>query len=228
MSASHSLPLQKCFLFCRIDPVYLGAIRGFSILRAFSAGETIFHEGDRAAGFFVVLKGRIKVYKLSVSGGEKILHVISEGGSVAEAVLFSGIEMYPAFSEALEDAELLYVPRKDFLYLMKRHFDLVLSVLASLSEKLRFFNTLIEDLSLKSAPARLAKYLLDMAVSTGGDCFELDAKKNELARRLGIVPETFSRLTRRMSQQRILRVQKKQICLLNRRRLERLSSGEPF
>jgi len=215
-------------LFCRIDPLYLGAIRNFSILHKFAAGEAVFREGEPAAGFFVVLKGKIKVYKLSVSGAEKILHIISEGGSVAEAVLFRGIERYPAFAEALEDAELLYVPSKDFLDLMKRHFDLVLSVLASLSEKLRFFNTLIEDLSLKSASARLAKYLLDMAVSAGGDCFELDTKKNDLARRLGIVPETFSRLIRRMSQQHILRVQKKQIRLLNRRKLERLSSGEPF
>jgi len=225
---NHHLPLQKCFLFCRIDPVYLSAIRGFSFARTAAAGDSIFREGEPALGFFVVLSGRVKVFKLSVSGEERILHIISEGGAVAEAVLFSGMARYPAFAEALEDTQLLYVPRRDFLDLMKRHFDLALSVLASLSEKLRFFNGLIEDLSLKSASSRLAKYFLDMAVQLDSDRFDLDIKKNELAARLGIVPETFSRIIRHLSKKRILRLRKKHVQLLDRPRLERLSSGEPL
>jgi len=228
MSAPHNIPLQKCFLFCRIDPAYFGAIRNFSIRRTFRAGETVFREGEPAAGFFVVLNGRVKVYKLSVSGEERILHVISEGGSVAEAVLVGGIERYPAFAETLTDSELLYVPKRQFLDLMRRHFDLSLSVLASLSEKLRFFNSLIEELSLKSASSRMAKYFLDTAVQRNSDQFELDIRKNELAARLGIVPETFSRIARKMSVRRILQLRKKHVRILDRARLECLSSGEPF
>ncbi|MFB3919155.1 hypothetical protein BU251_06250 [Candidatus Velamenicoccus archaeovorus] len=228
MAVSHSLSLHRCFLFCRIDPRYLGAIRNFSIRRKFAAGETVFREGEPAAGFFVVLNGRVKVYKLSVSGEERILHVISEGGSVAEAVLVGGIERYPAFAETLTDSELLYVPKRQFLDLMRRHFDLSLSVLASLSEKLRFFNSLIEELSLKSASSRMAKYFLDTAVQRNSDQFELDIRKNELAARLGIVPETFSRIARKMSLRRILQLRKKHVRLLDRSKLERLSSGEPL
>jgi CRP/FNR family transcriptional regulator len=211
-----------------MDAAYLSVIRDFSLLRTVSAGNQIFSEGEPASGFFVVLKGRVKVFKLSISGEERILHVIHEGGALAEAVLFSGMEKYPAFAEALTDSELLYVPRKLFLDLMKRHFDLSLSVLASLSEKLRFFNSLIEELSLKSASSRLAKYFLDTAIQLKSDQFDLDIKKNELAARLGIVPETFSRVIRKMSAQRILRLQKKHVSLLNRDKLERLSSGEPL
>lgn len=228
MAISSSSPLHKCFLFCRIDPAYLDAIRNFSIRRRFAAGETVFREGELAAGFFVVLSGKVKVYKLSVSGEERILHVISEGGSVAEAVLVGGIERYPAFAETLTDSELLYVPKRQFLDLMRRHFDLSLSVLASLSEKLRFFNSLIEELSLKSASSRMAKYFLDMAVQRHSDQFELDIRKNELAARLGIVPETFSRIARKMSARRILQLRKKYVLILDRARLERLSSGEPL
>jgi len=195
-------------------------------LKSYDSRRTVFQEGERASGFFIVLRGSVKVFKLSPSGEERILHIISEGGTLAEAVLFAGLEKYPAFAQTLGPADLLFVPRRDFLDLMKRDFPLTLSILASLSEKLRFFNTLVEELSLKSADARVAKYILDAAVSSRSDSFELAIRKNELARALGIVPETLSRIFRKFAKKHILRLHKKRVQLLDRVRLERVSSGE--
>ena len=51
-------------------------------------GELLFSEGEEAAGFFIVLDGKVKVYKLSPEGKERILHVIQPGGTFAEAAIF--------------------------------------------------------------------------------------------------------------------------------------------
>lgn len=218
--------LRKSFLFSDIDPQSLPKISRISYLKRFHRNELIFQEGELASGFFIVAKGMVKIYKLSFSGGEHILHFIGEGGLFAEAVVFGRLTHYPAFAEAMQETEVFYIPKKDFLSLMKSDFSLTLSVLSSMSEKLKYFNALIEELSLKSADARVAKYLLDFSFKKKSDSFVLDVQKLELAKKLGMAAETLSRIFRRLKNEHILRLNKNQVVLLNKEKLQVISSGE--
>jgi CRP/FNR family transcriptional regulator len=218
--------LRQCPLFSYISKESFDKISGIARFKGFCKNDSIFQEGDDALGFFVVIKGKVKVYKLSVSGAEHILHVVHEGGSIAEAVVFGNMTRYPAFAEALGETEVLFIPKKDFLSLMRSDFSLTLSVLGSMSEKLRYFNALIEELSLKGADARLAKYLLDLSLKRKSESFSLDVKKVELAKRLGIAPETLSRNFKKLVKKHLLRVSRDQITLLDKETLQDISSGE--
>jgi CRP-like cAMP-binding protein len=220
--------LRRCFLFASLDAANLPKIERIAQMRFFSRGEVIFEEGASASGFYIVTRGQVKVYKLSPGGDERIIHIIGEGATFAEAVAFGDHSRYPAFAEAITDTEALFIPKKDFLFLIRSEFSLTLAVLGSMSEKLRYFNALIEELSLKSADARVAKYLLDLGQKARSDRFGLDVKKVELARRLGIAPETLSRIFARLKKQRILLVSREQIKLLRRDTLQALSSGKQF
>lgn len=218
--------LKRSFLFSYCNPQSISKISRITHLKSYQKNDVVFQEGDPALGFYLVASGRVKVYKLSFSGDEHILHVVSEGGSFAEAVVFSPMDRYPAFAEALSEARLLFIPKREFLDLMRNDFTLTLSVFSSMSEKLRSFNTLVEELSLKSADSRLAKYLLDLAMKKKSDMFSLDIKKVELSKRLGIAPETLSRLLRRFKSRRILAMSGHEIRLLNKESLRLISSGE--
>ncbi len=218
--------LRHSFLFSSVDPQNLSKIARIISARSFDKGEIIFQEGQAALGFFVVANGSVKIYKLSPNGGEHILHIINEGGSFAEAVVFGSLKQYPAFAEALEKTQILFVPKNDFLNAMKSDFTLTQAVMVSLADKLRYFNTLIEELSLKEADARIAKYLLDVSFKKNSDSFVLDIKKVELAKKLGIAPETLSRIFRRFKKQRIIALQKARFILINKDRLTKIASGE--
>src|SRR5512135_1512789 len=95
--------LRRWFLVSSLDAVCLSDIAGIVRLRTWQKGESLFQEGDEATGFYIVLKGKVKVTKLSPEGRERILHVIGEGGSLAEAVVFGDLNRYPAFADAMTD-----------------------------------------------------------------------------------------------------------------------------
>ena len=52
--------------------------------------ETLFRQGDPATAFFIVIDGWIKLYRITISGEETVLNVLTRGGSYAEAHALTG------------------------------------------------------------------------------------------------------------------------------------------
>ena len=104
---------------------------------------------------------------------------------------------------------------------------MAMNMLAMLSKRLRYFTQLVENLSLKEVPQRLAAYLLVLSkIGDKNDMVELDIAKGQLASLIGTIPETLSRILNKMSGQRIIEVEGRQIKLLDRKSLESISLGE--
>ena len=102
-----------------------------------------------------------------------------------------------------------------------------MNMLASLSQRLKQFSNLIETLSLKEVPGRLASYLLYLSDKNGSiDEFKLDIAKSQLASLLGTIPETLSRIFAKMGSRELVRINGPQITILDRTGLEDLAEGE--
>jgi CRP-like cAMP-binding protein len=168
--------------------------------RVLAKGETLFREGDDAATFFVVARGRIKVFKESIEGRELIIKTMREGDLVGEAASLAGVP-YPATAQAMEDAAAVEIPRREFVALITREPELALNIIGALSARLHQISAVLEKLTLKDVPARLASYLLEHAAEgpDGSAYVELDVTKTSLAAELGTVPETLSRALRRFA-----------------------------
>jgi CRP/FNR family transcriptional regulator len=193
--------------------------------QALDRGALIFSDGDDASGFYVVLSGRIKIYKLAPDGKEQILHLFGPGEPFGEVPVFTG-ERFPAHAEAMEKSSILYFPRAAFIELVRQEPSLALNMLAVLSKRLRLFTHLIESLSLKEVPGRLAAYLLYLSDrSDDPAALRLDIPKGQLASLLGTIPETLSRILGRMAGQGIVEVEGRAIRLLDRSALEELAEG---
>ena len=189
-------------------------------------GQTLFHEGSEATGFFGICEGRIKIYKLSLEGKEQILHIFGEGEIFGEVPVFAG-GRFPAHAETLEPSRLLFFPKDAFKALVARKPSLSMNMMAILCKRLRYFTILVEDLSLKEVPGRLAAYLLYLSDhNQASPSFDLDITKGQMASLLGTIPETLSRILGRLSQQDFIRVEGRKIQILNREALENLAAGE--
>jgi CRP-like cAMP-binding protein len=194
--------------------------------KKYGKGQTLFSEGSEANGFYIIISGRIKVYKVSLEGKEQILHIFAGGEFFGEVPMFAGGN-YPAHAETLEGSRVLFFPRDAFIGLVHKEPSLALNMLGVLSQRLRRFTHLIEDLSLKEVPGRLAAYFLYLSNRRkDSDTFELDITKAQLASFLGTIPETLSRILSRMSQQQLIQVEGRKIRLLDRQALESLAAGE--
>jgi CRP-like cAMP-binding protein len=212
-------------LFKGLSEQQLDDISRIAIDRSYKRGESIFIEGDEADGFYIVANGQVKIFKTSLEGKEQILHIYGPGNPFGEVPVFSG-SRFPANAQALVKSEIVFLPRKAFVRLIAEHPSLSMNMLAELSMRLRQFTIQIENLSLKEVPSRLASYLIVLAEEQAHtDRVTLTISKGQLASLLGTIPETLSRIFAKMSAQRLIRVEGKEIYLLDIQGLEDLSAA---
>ena len=235
--------LAQNSLFRGLPTNQLEALASIAKVQSYRKGETLFWEGDTNVGFFIVVSGRVKVFKSSPDGKEQILQIFGMGEHFAEVPAFDG-QPFPASAAALDTAEVLFFSRTSFLKLLEENPSLAIQIIAVFARHLRRFALLIEDLSLKEVPARLAAYLLYLSDSVGAgspetstlnqnldkpapaDLVELDITKTQLAAFLGTIPETLSRVFAKLANEGIIEINGSKIQLLNRGRLTDLAQGK--
>ncbi|MGO9380230.1 MAG: Crp/Fnr family transcriptional regulator [Dissulfurispiraceae bacterium] len=193
----------------------------------FDRGQTVLSEGEAAEGFFVLVQGRVKIFKISAEGKEQILHFVNPGESFGEVPMFAG-DRFPANAEAIEKSRIFFFPRTAFLAQIKTDPSLAMNMLAELSRRLRQMTRLVEELSLKEVPGRLAAYILYLSGGSQSNNVELDITKGQLASLLGTIPETLSRILGKMSAQEVISVQGRKLKILDRTALEDLAAGGKF
>jgi CRP-like cAMP-binding protein len=216
-------------LFKGLTRHHIEGLTGIVIDQTFGKSRSIFLDGEEAAGFYVVISGRVKVFKLSPGGKEQILHIFGAGEPFGEVPMFLGGN-FPANAETLEKSRIFFFPRTSFIDIIIRHPSLALNMLAALSMLLRQLTHLIENLSLKEVPGRLSAYLLYLSEHSGNATdIELDIAKGQLASLLGTIPETLSRILAKMTSQGLIEVDGRKIRLTDRNSIEDLASGmKPF
>jgi len=221
--------LRKNPLFSGLDEEGLKKIKGICREQSLQKGEVLFHQGEEARGFFLVIEGKIKIYRLSLNGQEYVMRIVGPGETIAEAAVFSG-RSYPASAEALERSRVYYLPKEDFTALIREKPQLALNMMTGLSLLLRELAQQVDDLSLKEVSARLARFLLSEAekaspVPQDGQEVPLVLKKNLLAARLGTVSETLSRTLAKMKQKWLVEIRKDTIRLLKVQVLKEIAEG---
>jgi CRP/FNR family transcriptional regulator, dissimilatory nitrate respiration regulator len=185
------------------------------VSRRVEKGQTIFLDGDKATGFYVILTGKVKIYKLAPEGKEQILHVFGAGEPFGEVPTFANA-VFPAHAEAIEKTRLLFFPRESFIRQIRRDPDLAMGMLATLSRRLLHMTKLVESLSLQNVSKRLAAYLVRLSeVQKQAAAVQLDMNKGELASYLGTIPETLSRALNRLTNQNLIKVQGRRITILD-------------
>ncbi|WP_217637495.1 Crp/Fnr family transcriptional regulator [Desulfuromusa kysingii] len=217
MDIKFSEVIRQCPLFSGVTTDDLKLLTSILRQREFAKEEILFEDGADADGFYIVASGKVKVYKLSFEGRERILHVVLPGHSFAEAAIFDN-GCYPAFAETLVASTLLFFPKKEFLDLLCSHPHLAINIISGLSRFLREFTIQIEDLTFRDVPARLARYLLSLGDKTAATV-QLPVSKSQLASKLGTTSETLSRTFRKLSDEEIISVQGK---VITRRDLQRM------
>ena len=203
----------------------LDDVAAITVTRHYARGESIFMEGEEADGFYIVADGQVKIFKTSLDGKEQILHIYGPGNPFGEVPVFSG-SRFPANAQALVESRILFLPRNAFVRLITANPSLSMNMLGELSMRLRQFTIQIENLSLKEVPSRLASYLTYLSrEQENPDRVTLDISKGQLASLLGTIPETLSRIFAKMSAQHLIRVDGKEIRLLDPLGLEDLSAA---
>jgi CRP/FNR family transcriptional regulator len=218
--------LEDIPLFEGLESRQIQDLARLSRRRKYTRGQRIFSEGDEGSHLYLVAEGQVKIFKLSPAGKEQILHIFGPGNPIGEIAMFAG-ESFPASAEAFTDCQVLSFSRRAFIDCVRRDPSLAFNLLAVLSKRLRKFAVLIEDLSFKEVPGRLAAHLLYLSRMNGdSDRVKLEVSKGQLAALLGTIPETLSRILAKMNRGGFIEVRGAEILLLDPDGLEDLAEGE--
>lgn len=206
--------LKKGHLFAQLSEDQLSRVARHAVTKRLDQDEILFDQGDLADRFYYVVKGQIKLFRISPAGNEKIIEVVTPGSTFAEALMFLSRPHYPVGAQALIDAELISVDSKDFAKMLRESVETCFLMLADMSQRLRGLVREIDELSQYSAISRVAAYFLQIA-TTQADKFELPVPKQVLASRLSVKPETLSRIMKQLVSRGLISVNGHIIEILN-------------
>jgi len=201
--------LHKLPLFAALDAPTLAKLAAGCRLRRLDAGEPILREGEPCHAFFAVISGGAKVYRIAEGGREQVLQRLRPGQTFAEAAVLT-MKRFPANAAATESpTEILEIWGETFLRLFDGDPRVAKAMVASLATWLLRLVGRVEDLTVLSAGARFARYLLDLPSqpTKTGLAVELPLAKKDLAASLGITPETLSRLLRKWQDRGVVKTE---------------------
>ncbi len=220
--------LGETSLFVGMAEQYLRALSGIAMVVSYKKRATVFSEGDQGNGFYLVKEGKVKIFMLSPDGKEQILHILGPGEPFGEVSVFAG-QSFPAHAVTLENSRLVFLPRDDFIALVAANPALALNLLAALSGRLRQFTKMIDALSLKEVPGRLAAHILFLSEKqSAGDHLKLELSKTQLASLLGTIPETLSRMLSKLQREGFITIEGSRISIVDREGLAELAEVGKF
>ncbi len=128
-------------------------------LRRYAKNEIIFRQGDESRELYVVLQGKVRIFRISPAGGETSIDIFSSHDIIGE---LAAIDNQPrsATAKAISDVELLAISHERFLYHLRTMPDLALSLARLLSQKLRWTSAYAESVAQLDAAGRLLHILL--------------------------------------------------------------------
>lgn len=210
--------LANIYLFSAFDAVQMKAMAAAAEWVSLAQGDRLFNQGDEIQRFFHLESGRMKLYRLSPEGDEKVIDLVGPGQTFAEAVVFmERAEGYPVNADALEASRLIGFDAATFLDMLRESNESCLRLMGAMSRRLRMHVNEIDRLALQNATSRFIGYILNAASEEGahGHRVELNAPKNVLASRLSIQPETFSRILSRLAGAGLIRVERQAVILVD-------------
>lgn len=200
--------------FCgEADDEILSLISDISHMVSINKREMLFFEGDEGRYLYYLSSGSIKLFRSNEEGKEAIIRFIEPGDYFAELILFLH-NRYPVSAMAIEPSVLLAINAVKLFNCIKAHPEVAMKLIAQLTDKTQYLIKMVEDLTLADVRKRFLNYLEHLSEKTKGDTVELPVPKGELSLLLGISPETFSRLLRKLAQDGIVEVKGKKIHLL--------------
>lgn len=220
MEPTHQI-LRAVSYFSKLDDASLKLVAQSAIRRKFEAEQVILLEGEPGSGLYIVESGWLKAIRISIDGREQVLQMLKQGDAFNAISVFTDAPNQ-ATVIALESSVVWIIRREILLRLMDANPSLAHQVVHDLAGRVMHLIRLVEDLSLRSVEARLARLLLENA---DGDLVlrRQWATQAAMAARLGTVPDMVNRALRKLAERGLIGVGRQQIQILDKEGLKAIA-----
>jgi len=194
----------------------------------FQSGQHLFRPGDKSASIFAVRSGALKSYCITEDGDEQVLGFTLPG----ELVGLDGLagEHYASASVALETSSVCELPFNQLEELCHQLPGLQKQMMRLVGKEISSDQHMLMLLGKRNAEERLASFLLSLssrysARGLSADEFNLPMSRQDIGNYLGLAIETVSRLFAHFQDEKLLKVNRKQIKILDQAALKSMVEG---
>lgn len=211
---------RRCYLFSGLEDSQFHEISMHFNSVQLAPGQILFNQGDHAGAFYWVAEGIVRLYRVSQQGDEKVIELVGPHRIFAEAVMFMGGH-YPVNAAAQTSTRLLAVEGRSFKEWLLKDAQRCFPLMAGMSSRLHKLVNEIDRLTLMKGSDRLLQYLMDHSDpdESGRQRVVWEAPKQVIASRIGVKPETLSRLLHKLSDQGCIEVQDRVLYIKDAERL---------
>lgn len=189
----------------------------------YKKGEIIFKEGAYAFGIYYIIKGKAKKYKTDREGREQIIYVANTGELLGYHAVLSG-SRYADHAAALEDSQITFIPKDDFIDAVRQSDVLNRRLLKTLSHEFTVMSNTLTMFAQKSVRERLALQLVVLREKykvnfQPGMPVEINMSRKDLANLAGTARENVVRVLSQFKKDGIIGTNARKIVVLDVKKL---------
>jgi CRP-like cAMP-binding protein len=185
--------------------------------------QVVFSEGNRPAFLYFVQKGKVKTYKMNDNGKQLITSIYKENEFLGYLALLQN-ENYQQTAVAMEDTELVIVPRKEFEELIDSNHEVSRKFIEILARNISENETKLLSLAYNSLRKKVADALLTLydKYEGKGENFEIRITRENLASIAGTALESLIRTLGDFKREKLIDIKDGTIIILDKNKLEHL------
>ncbi len=202
--------LRSVPMFAQLPQSVLDELAEQSQFQGFLRGQHLFVPGDASRGLYIVVKGRVRVYRTSLGGREQTLRVAVPFQTLGESQVFQGGQRHDNYAVCLESSTAMILPLGRLLPLTDAHPLLAQAFLREFSQRIRDLEERLEETALLTLEQRVARLLLE------AESMSIPPSPRELAAYLGAARESVSRVLLRFAKDGLINREGRSIEILDR------------
>jgi CRP-like cAMP-binding protein len=203
--------------FTGLEPAARQAVLAAAQRRPIAAGAEVFGQGEPARSFFVLVRGRLRVAKLTPEGQQMTVRYLGPGESFGCVAVCGGLT-YPAGAAAVEDSEVLAWTRAQTQELAGRFPRIALNVIRIMGGRIEDMQTRLGEATHERVERRIARALTRLAAQAGrrqaeGVAIDFPLSRQDLAEYAGTTLSTVSRTLSRWEEDGIVALGRRRVVI---------------
>ena len=190
-------------------------------VKTYKKNELIVGQGDICDGLYMLTLGSVKTEMITENGTILGIEIIKAPRPLAPAFLFSDNNHFPVDVTAMEEVEIMKIPKADIMRLMMTNPDFMKQFLTHNSNRTQFLTNRLQLLSIKTIKGKVAHFLIEQE-TVAKKCFTISRNQTELAEFFGITRPSLARSLSEMVQQGIISINRKEYTILDIKKLRDL------
>ncbi len=199
-------------------------VSGERDIHSYKKRHVLYAPGQRPANVYFLIRGKVKEFMINEEGKELITNMYTEGDFIGYTALLQD-SAYQETAQVIEDAELMLIPKGDFMQLINNDRQVARQFISLLARNVREKEERLLNLAYNSLRKKVASGIIEVI-----DKFKnqkegipiIEISREDLARVVGAAPESMIRTLKEFKLEKLIDIAEGRVLVLDEKKLRHL------